>query len=432
MTWMTDNIVAVVNGGHFDQPWLQAMLAIMLLISIAWIANWVAKRLVLTLVVKLLEHRPFALEAQHLGSIVARLSNIVPALIIQLGVESVPHLPGWIALFIRSLCAAFIILTIAIALSGGLGLMNDLYQRRPDAANRPIKGYVQVGKLIIYAAATILGIAALMNQSPLLLLSGLGAMAAVLMLVFKDTILSLVASVQIGSNDMVRVGDWIEMPQLDANGDVIDIALHTVKIQNFDKTITTIPTYRLITESFRNWRGMQESGGRRIMRSLAIDQNSIRFLDGQELADLSRFGLLRDHLDAKRDEVDRWNREHAHDQILDSRRLTNIGSFRAYILAYLKARPDIAADKTLLVRQLAPTEDGLPLEIYAFASTVIWAQYEDIQADIFDHLVAIMPEFGLRLFQRPAGSDLQRATDRQPSQDVGIDRVPGISRSMRA
>ena len=168
------------------------------------------------------------------------------------------------------------------------------------------------------------------------------------------------------------------------------------------------------------------------MRSLAIDQNSIRFLDGRELADLSRFGLLRDHLEAKRDEVDRWNREHAHDQILDSRRLTNIGSFRAYILAYLKARPDIAADKTLLVRQLAPTEDGLPLEIYAFASTVIWAQYEDIQADIFDHLVAIMPEFGLRLFQRPAGSDLQRATDRQPSQDVGIDRVPGISRSMRA
>ncbi len=192
---------------------------------------------------------------------------------------------------------------------------------------------------------------------------------------------------------------------------MIDIALHTVKVQNFDKTITTIPTHRLINESFRNWRGMSESGGRRIMRSLMIDQNSVHFLDDGSLADLSRFGLLRDYLQAKQEEVERWNAGHAGQQVLDSRRLTNIGTFRAYVHAYLKSRPDIADDKTLLVRQLAPSEHGLPLEIYAFASTTAWGDYEGIQADIFDHLIAIMPEFGLRLFQRPSGVDIAALAD---------------------
>jgi len=226
------------------------------------------------------------------------------------------------------------------------------------------------------------------------------------MLVFKDTILSLVASVQLGSNDMIRLGDWIEMPQVNADGDVIDIALHTVKVQNFDKTITTIPTHRLINESFRNWRGMSESGGRRIMRSLMIDQNSVRFLDEEGLAAVSRFGVLQAYLRTKREEVERWNADRGRTESVDSRRLTNIGTFRAYVVAYLKARPDIADDKTLLVRQLAPGEHGLPLQIYAFAGTTAWGDYEGIQAGIFDHLIAIMPEFGLRLFQRPSGLDL--------------------------
>ena len=310
----------------------------------------------------------------------------------------------------RSLCTAFIVLTIAVALNGFLALLNDLYQRRPDAAHRPIKGYVQLGKLLVYAAAAILIIAALMDQSPLLLLSGLGAMAAVLMLVFKDTILSLVASVQIGSNDMMRVGDWIEMPQFNANGDVIDIALHTVKVQNFDKTITTIPTHRLISESFRNWRGMAESGGRRIMRSLMIDQGSVRFLDEDDMDSMGRFSVLRPYLQSKQREIEQWNAEHGAHGTINGRRLTNIGTFRAYVLVYLQSRRDIAQDKTLLVRQLAPSENGLPLEIYAFANSTIWAEYEGAQADIFDHLLAILPEFGLRLFQRPAGADLAAMT----------------------
>jgi len=408
-----------LTRGWAQEPWMQTGLALLVLLIFAWLTNWIAKRIVLRIVLRVLERFPFQIGAHHIGAIVARLSNIVPALVIQTGIVAVPHVPASIIALVQSLCAGFIILTLAIALCGGLELANDIYQRRPDAANRPIKGYVQIGKMIIYGAAAILIIAALMNRSPLLLLSGLGAMAAVLMLVFKDTILSLVASVQIGSNDMIRLGDWIEMPQLNADGDVIDIALHTVKVQNFDKTITTIPTHRLINESFRNWRGMSESGGRRIMRSLMIDQNSVHFLDDGSLVDLSRFSLLRDYLRAKQEEVERWNAGHAGEQVLDSRRLTNIGTFRAYVHAYLKARPDIADDKTLLVRQLAPSEHGLPLEIYAFASTTAWSDYEGIQADIFDHLIAIMPEFGLRLFQRPSGVDLAALADTPLRSAVG-------------
>ncbi|SCW47850.1 miniconductance mechanosensitive channel [Sphingobium faniae] len=415
----TSGPIGHLARGWAQEPWMQAGLSLLLLLAFAWLSNWIAKQIVFRIVMRVLGRFPFQIGARHIGAIVARLSNIVPALVIQAGIAAVPHLPSGAIAFAQSLCAGFIILTIAIALSGALDLLNDLYQRRPDAANRPLKGYVQIAKMLVYGAAAILIIAVLMNRSPLLLLSGLGAMAAVLMLVFKDTILSFVASVQIGSNDMIRLGDWIEMPQLNANGDVIDIALHTVKVQNFDKTITTIPTHRLISESFRNWRGMSESGGRRIMRSLMIDQNSVRFLDERSLASLSRFGLLADYLRARQDEVSRWNAEHAQGEIVDRRRLTNMGTFRAYVFAYLKARPDIAGDKTLLVRQLAPGEHGLPLEIYAFTGTTAWADYEGIQADIFDHLIAIMPEFGLRLFQRPSGTDFSALADmRSPSADI--------------
>lgn len=399
------NPAEYLTYGWAQEPWMQTGIALLLLVSFAWLTNWIAKRIVLKVIMRLLVRLPFEIEVRHLGAVVRRLSNIVPALVIQAGIVAIPHMPPQLVALIQSLCAGFIILTIAIALCGVLEVVNDVYHRRSDAANRPIKGYIQIAKLLIYGATAILIIAVLLNRSPLLLLSGLGAMAAVLMLVFKDTILSFVASVQIGSTDMIRLGDWIEMPQLNADGDVIDIALHTVKVQNFDKTITTIPTQRLINESFRNWRGMSESGGRRIMRSLMVDQNSVRFLTEKDIQDLSRFGLLRDYLDGKLEEVQRWNAQFAAGEVRDSRRLTNLGTFRAYVLAYLKFRSDIADDKTLLVRQLAPSENGLPLQVYAFANTTAWAQYEGIQADIFDHLIAIMPEFGLRLFQQPTGAD---------------------------
>src|SRR3546814_225991 len=294
-----------------------------------------------------------------------------------------------------------------MAISKALGLGNQVYDRRPDAASRPIKGYVQLLKILVYAGAAILIIAVLMDQSPLLLLSGLGAMAAVLMLVFKDPLLSLVASVQLTSNDMLRVVDWIEMPQAGADGDVIDIALHTVKVQNWDKTVTTIPTHRLISDSYKNWRAMFEAGGRKVQRSLRIDQTSIRFLEPDEVTRLKRFSLLADYLGAKESDIAAWNAarpERARDAV-NARRITNIGTFRAYMTAYLKDRGDMAEGMFLVVRQLAPTETGLPLEIYAYTANTSWAVHEDVQGDIFDHLIAILPEFGLRLFQQPTGLD---------------------------
>ena len=229
---------------------------------------------------------------------------------------------------------------------------------------------------------------------------------------FKDTLLSLVASVQLSSNDMLRVGDWIEMPQFNADGDVVDIALHTVKVQNWDKTITTIPTYRLIEGSFKNWRGMFESGGRRMMRSLLIDQRGIHFLTPEQWSAMRRIALLAPYLESKENELREWNAEplNTSQNDVNKRRTTNIGTFRAYVIAYLKAHPGIAQDKTLLIRQLAPTQTGLPIQIYCFTKTTEWNAYEAIQADIFDHLLAILPEFGLRLFQDPTSLDFRNVS----------------------
>jgi miniconductance mechanosensitive channel len=314
---------------------------------------------------------------------------------------------------VQNVCSAFVVLTLALAVGAALDVANDLYRRRPDAANKPIKGYLQVVKLVIYVLATVLIIAALIDRSPLILLSGLGAMAAVLMLIFQDTLLSLVASVQISSNDMVRVGDWIEMPQLNADGDVIDIALHTVKVQNWDKTITTIPTKRMITESFKNWRGMNDAGGRRIQRALLIDQNSVRFFSPAERERLHRFALLRDYLDDKEREIGEWNArlEAQGRDPVNARRLTNLGTFRIYVDSYLRNHPGIHQGMTTLVRQRNPGPTGLPLEIWCFTNTTVWGEYEAIQSDIFDHLLAIIPEFGLRIFQTPGGADIRGLGD---------------------
>ena len=398
-------------GGGSEQ-WAETGIALLLLL-LAFVANWITKQLVLRLLPRLLGRLSLEDEQPHVLAFVARLSNIVPALVIQAGVGAVPHLPQGSGQLVSRLAMAFIALTIAMALSRVLTIANNLYERRPEAASRPVKGYVQLLKLLLYGAATIFVIAGLLGQSPLLLLSGFGAMAAVLMLVFKDTLLSLVASVQIGSNDMVRVGDWIEMPQLNVDGNVTDIALHTVTVQNWDKTLSTIPTYRLITDSFRNWRNVSRRGIWRILRSLMLDQSSVRFLDAELQQRLSRFALLRDYLAQKQQEVGKWNETRAAGQVADRRRLTNIGTFRAYLLAYLATVPKVVTSgETFVVRQLEPTENGLPLQIYAFVEGASWAEYERIQSDIFDHLIAILPEFGLRPFQNPGGFDLARMEER--------------------
>ncbi|MFG0721924.1 mechanosensitive ion channel family protein [Pseudomonas sp. GLN_6] len=391
-------------------PELYSLTGLSLLLLAAWLANWVVKRILLRGLYRALKATPIGQDGSlHDSRVIARLANIVPALIISAGITLVPNLPKAVVAVTGNVCSAFIVLTIALAISGVLTLLNNVYQKRPNAHLKPIKGYVQVVKILLFAIAAILMVASLIDRSPLILLSGLGAMAAVLMLIFQDTLLSLVASVQISSSDIVRVGDWIEMPQLNADGDVIDIALHTVKVQNWDKTITTIPTKRFISDPFKNWRGMQESGGRRIKRSLLLDQTSISFLSPEQIIRLQRFLLLGQYLNSKQSELLSWNSAlaEASQEPANTRRVTNIGTFRAYVEHYLRQHPGIHQEMTQLVRQLSPTADGLPLELYCFTNTIAWARYEAIQSDIFDHLLAILPEFGLRVFQHPSGADMR-------------------------
>ncbi|MEL0554531.1 MULTISPECIES: mechanosensitive ion channel family protein [Enterobacteriaceae] len=289
-----------------------------------------------------------------------------------------------------------------------LDVVFNLSQKFATASQLPLKGIFQGIKLVSAIIIGILVISLLIGQSPAILISGLGAMAAVLMLVFKDPILGLVAGIQLSANDMLKLGDWLEMPKYGADGAVIDIGLTTVKVRNWDNTITTIPTWSMVSDSFKNWSGMSASGGRRIKRSLNIDTTSIHFLDEQEQQRLIQAKLLKPYMDSRHQEISEWNQQHAADSsVLNLRKMTNIGTFRAYLQEYLRNHPRLRKDMTMMVRQLAPDADGLPIEIYCFTSTVVWAEYEEIQADIFDHIFAVVDEFGLRIHQSPTGNDIR-------------------------
>lgn len=398
-----------INLWLSQYPVSSMVLGLLALGLLAWLANWGTRHVLLRGLRRFLKPA-LSDRVPELSPlrVTSRLANIVPALVLSAGIGLIPDVPAAVVTVVKNVSSAFIVLTVALAIGSALDLVNALYQRRPEAGERPIKGYVQILKIVIYALATILVVASLIDRSPLILLSGLGAMAAVLMLIFQDTLLSLVASVQLSSNDMVRLGDWIEVPPLNADGEVVDIALHTVKVLNWDKTTTTIPTKKLISDSFKNWRSMRESGGRRIKRSILLDQQSIHFLDDAQQDRLAHFVLLQAYFAAKAEELATWNAGHPGTQnAINQRRLTNIGTFRVYVERYLRGHPGIHQGMTLMVRQLAPTPDGLPLELYCFTSDTAWVAYEGIQSDIFDHLLAILPEFGLRVFQHPSGADMQ-------------------------
>jgi len=393
-------------------PWLETTVYLAALIIVSVLADLVTRRILLRFIARAVSATPNRYDNALLDrGVISRLAQVVPALVIYAGIPYVPGLSEGLVTVIRNVANGYMILTVALSLGNLLNAIGDIYDRIDPvrARNKPIKGYLQLVKIIGFIVASILVIAVLIDRSPLLLLSGLGAMTAVLMLVFKDTILSFVASVQLSSHDMLRVGDWLEMPALNADGDVIDIALHTVKVQNWDRTITMIPTWRLISDSFKNWRGMSESGGRRIKRSLYLDQASVRFLSDEERTNLKRFALIDEYLDRKRAELEEYNKallEAGRDPV-NTRRVTNLGTFRAYVAAYLRNHPRVHQEMTLMVRQLQPGPTGLPLEIYCFTATTAWVEYEAIQADIFDHLYAILPEFDLRVYQQPSGVDMR-------------------------
>jgi len=310
--------------------------------------------------------------------------------------------------FLKVVSEVFLILLSLFAINSFLNTIDRIYQKYDVSRELPIKSFFQVIKIILLLVAIILTIATIIGKSPLILFSSLGAMTAILILIFKDSLLGFVAGIQLSANKMVARGDWIEMPKFGADGEVMEVALTTVKVRNWDKTITTIPTYSLIADSFKNWRGMSHSGVRRIKRSLFLDMRTVRFLDDEMMERLKKVSLLKSYFQEKEKDIDRWNTERkaSEDDLINARALTNIGTFRAYVNEYLKSHSKISQMNTILVRLLQADEHGVPLEIYVFTNDNNWVEYERIQSDIFDHFIAIMGEFGLRVFQSPSGSDV--------------------------
>ena len=371
---------------------------------LAVIANLVAKRVVLRGLVGWAERSDTGWDdILARRRVFHRLAHVAPALVIYAFAPAVLDGVTSATSMVRSGCVVYMILVAVSVLDGLLNAAVDLVRTTKFAERLPLTTFAQVAKLVLYGLAAIAVVSIVIGQSPALLFSGLGAMTAVLMLIFKDPILGFVGGIQLSANQMVRRGDWIEMPKYGADGDVLEVALTTVKVQNFDKTVTTIPTYALISESFKNWRGMAESQGRRIKRAINIDLHSIRFCDDEMLARLSRVHYMAEYLAAKRQELDAWNQRQGEGPAttLHPRRLTNLGTFRAYAVAYLRHHPEIHQEMTFLVRQLASTQHGVPIEVYVFSRDQNWVNYEGIQSDIFDHLLAVLPQFDLRPYQIP-------------------------------
>lgn len=342
-----------------------------------------------------------------------RLSHLVPAILLYHGVAiAMAAYPKTVGI-LQSITYLYMIIAGILVVNGIINSMHEIYNSMDASQNRSIKSYVQVVKIFVYIMGLGIAMSVIFKRDLTALFAGIGAMAAVIMLVFKDSILGLVAGIQLSANDMVRLGDWIQMPSRGADGDVIDISLNTVKVQNWDKTISTIPTYALVSESFTNWRGMQDSGGRRIKRSINIDMRSIHFLTNEEIEKLRKIQIIRDYIDSRQNEVKQYNKEHDVDESMpvNGRRLTNIGTFRFYIEEYLKRHPKIHQDMTFLIRHLQPDEKGLPIEIYVFSNNQEWVGYEGIQSDIFDHILAVIPHFGLRVHQSPTGNDIASLAD---------------------
>ncbi len=385
------------------------LLRLALVVLSAALSYWLTRHLLVRFIHRLAERSRTDVDDLLVKyGVFSALAYLVPLSVLYYGAGFVPPLAGFLTKLVEILLAP----AVALIITRSLSVILELYHRLPLARRHPIRGYIQILKFLVWISAGIVAVCALLNRSPWVLLSGLGALSAVLLLIFRNTLLSFVASIQIIGQDLIRIGDWIEAPQFGADGEVIEMTLYNVLVQNWDKTIVSIPTYRLMEESFKNWRGMERAGGRRIKRHILVDQTSVRFLEGELLERLRRVHLLRDYLENKLREIEEYNRRLGIDTAaspLNGRRLTNLGTFRIYIEEYLKAHPLIRKDMTLMVRQLQPTPEGLPLEVYCFVADTRWVPYEKVQADIFDHILAAAPEFEVRIFQKPTGFDLKEA-----------------------
>ena len=381
-----------------------------LVLVLSVVANFVAKHFILKGLARIIVRTETTWDDILLErKVFDKLSHLAPAVVLYvmlpLALEGYDRL---IAFTVNSIFIYMIIIGVLV-IDSFLNAVLDIYRTLAIAKEIPIKSFIQVVKVAIYCIVGIFIFSIVFDKTPLYFFSGLGALTAVLLLIFKDAILGFVAGIQLAANKMVAHGDWIEMPKYGADGDVLEVALTTVKVQNWDKTITTIPTYALISESFKNWRGMQQSGGRRIKRSVYIDINTITFCTDEMIERFSKIRYIADYMEKKKKELAEHNAEQGLNDTTptNKRQLTNVGTFRAYVISYLKNHPMVNQDMTFLIRQLAPGEHGLPIEIYVFCKDKVWAHYEAIQSDIFDHILAVVPEFDLKVFQSPAGTDFK-------------------------
>lgn len=389
---------------------LETIIVVIIVALLSWLSYILTRFIIDKVVAKIVRRTRFKWDDIFFNNkVFTRLSHFAPAVVIYLmaGWALQPY-PGWLN-FVQKLTYLYMILATVLFLFSFINAWHKIYLTLPISKHRHIKGYLQLLNIFIGVVAGLIMISVIFDKDLTTLVAGLGAMAAVLILVFKDTILGLVASVQLSANKMVKVGDWISIPSRGTDGTVVDITLNTVKVQNFDMTIVTVPTYALVQESFQNWTGMEESGGRRIKRAIYIDVRSVGFLGKDQIEKLKRIQVLRDYIEMKENQLSEFNKANNIDDsvLINGRRMTNVGTFRAYIKAYLEQHPKVHNNMTFLVRQLPVSEKGLPIEIYVFSKDQEWGKYESIQADIFDHLLAVVPEFDLRVFQNPTGDDFR-------------------------
>ena len=417
MEQVTGFINEILLSWGFSQSWaddLTSGIILVVILAIAFLGDAICRHIILTAVARLVKKTKATWDdivfdrkvLTHVSHLVAPilLYILLPLAISNLGLLS----------FIQRICMIYIIAVFLKFISSLLTALFHVYSEKEQFRDRPLKGLLQTVQVILFFIGGIIIVSILIDKSPMVLLTGLGASAAVLMLVFKDSIMGFVSGIQLSANNMLRVGDWIQMPKYGADGTVIEVTLNTVKVRNWDNTITTIPPYALVSDSFQNWRGMQESGGRRIKRSIRIDMNSVKFCTPEMLAKYKKIQLLKDYIEETEKVIEDYNKEHGIDNsiLVNGRRQTNLGVFRAYLTNYLKSLPTVNQDLTCMVRQLQPTEQGIPLEIYFFSAIKAWVPYEGVQADVFDHVLAIIPEFDLHVFQNPTGEDFRELSKR--------------------
>ena len=408
-TWIE---LLLINTGVSSEiaPFLRLLIFLLILALVTWISFIITKLFINSYVYKIFKKTAAKWDDLLADkNVLNNVAHIIPAILVRLLAPTIFHDFENLLPFIIKITDSYVIVVGTMILVSMLKVGEYALSSNQSFKDKPVSSYFQLARILLYIATAILILSVLLGKSPIYFLSAFGALSAIILLIFKDTILGLVASVQIASNDMVRLGDWVEMPKFNADGDIIGINLNTVKVQNWDKTITTIPTYFFITDSFKNWRGMVESGGRRIKRSIFINSHSIKFVDSVKRQEFVKYHLISDYINNRQSEIEKYNEINKIDTsiLINGRRMTNIGVFRKYIESYLISHPSIRNDMIIMVRQLKIDDRGIPLEIYCFTKTTSWLEYETIQADIFDHLLSSAKFFDLEIFQQPSGDDFR-------------------------